>query len=257
MKRAALALSLILTMLFSVVVTTGNVKVTSAASENWVEVVRYSGEGHIGLYPREKFAVSHSEWRAKWHIVKEDIGNNLFILQLSLSRYESVGTVTREFSDPTSGTIVVHNQNRTFFIQVDLVSVKSWEVIIEENVNSPLLDITDPIVTIISPENKTYYTDNVALTYAVNEPNSDMWYQIGDSSWSSINQNRTLAELAAGSYSVKIQAKDEAGNIGFSKTVYFSVEKSSTALILAALITVAVVGVGLLFLLREVKKNRG
>ena len=140
MKRSAIALLLILLMLVSALAAIGNVMVTSAASENWVEVARYSGE-FTSLH-QPKFTVSHFEWRARWRIVKHDIGGNLFRLELSLFRArELVGSVTREHSDPTSGIIVVHNQNRTFSIYVDAAPCKEWEVVIDENVNSPLLDI--------------------------------------------------------------------------------------------------------------------
>lgn len=99
MKRPAISVLLILLMLVSALATIGNVKFTSAASENWVEVARYSGE-FTSLH-QPKFTVSHFEWRARWRIVTHDIGINFFRLELSLRRYELVGSVTREHSNST------------------------------------------------------------------------------------------------------------------------------------------------------------
>jgi N-acetylneuraminic acid mutarotase len=111
-------------------------------------------------------------------------------------------------------------------------------------------DITAPEITIASPESKTYYSTNVTLAFAVNEPTSEMSYCL-DGANVTVAGNTTLAGLSYGAHNLTVYAVDVAGNTGVSETIGFSVAEEpepSPVIPVAAgsVATIVVVGVGLL-----------
>jgi len=99
-------------------------------------------------------------------------------------------------------------------------------VIYERNQdNYPLLPPWfPPTVSIISPENKTYNVNHVDLTFKVSETPYWMGYSLDGQANVTIPGNTTLMDLLDGSHSVVVYAKDTAGNMGASGTVYFTVD---------------------------------
>ena len=279
MKRTALALSLMLTMLVSAVATTGNVKVTSAASPVWVEVARGSGGIANGGTPEngtDLFSVSHLEWRVRWSVVPVDSGLPIgdgsdfrFVVRPEYTIHDQVGEVSGKiFSETKTGTLVIQNsQNRTFYIEADVGGYTSYELIVEENINSPLLDIIPPAISIFSPENKTYNLENITVAFTVDKPTSYVWYKLDGQEKISIvrnttlsglseeTRNLTLSGLSEGTHNLTVYARDEAGNKA-SETVYFSVEEPfTTTLIVVAIIVLALLDLGLV--VYYFKKRKG
>lgn len=86
-------------------------------------------------------------------------------------------------------------------------------------------DDTPPVITIVSPENKWYNVSALALKAEANEPISNWWYTLDNSSFLPINtenetsalENLTLSEEA---HKVKVYGKDRFGNVGNSSTVF-------------------------------------
>jgi hypothetical protein len=118
-------------------------------------------------------------------------------------------------------------------------------------------DITAPEIAVVSPENKTYYSINVTLAFAVNEPTSGMSYCL-DGANVTVAGNTTLAGLSYGAHNLTVYAVDVAGNVGASETVSFSVaeepELFPTALVATASGTaLAIVGVALLVYFKKRK----
>jgi len=117
-----------------------------------------------------------------------------------------------------------------------------------------IIDTTPPKVSILSLENKTYST-SIPLNFMTNERISQSTYSLDGQENVTIAGNTTLTELAIGDHNLTVYAKDEAGNIGFSETIYFSVKESfPTTLVVASVVSVVVIGVGLLVYFK--KRNR-
>jgi SagB-type dehydrogenase family enzyme len=91
-------------------------------------------------------------------------------------------------------------------------------------VGFPFTNKTTPAISMISPENKTYNTNDVALTFNVDEPYSWMGYSLDDRANVTISGNTTLSGVPDGFHHVSVYANDTAGNIGASSTVYFAVD---------------------------------
>jgi hypothetical protein len=123
----------------------------------------------------------------------------------------------------------------------------------------PSHDGTPPEITVLSPENMTYYTTNFPLTFTINEPVSWIEYNLDCTKVREIESNSTLSGLSLGSHNVTVYATDIAGNIGSSETVYFTVVEMSepfpTMLIAGISVGITVVaGVGLLVYFKRHKK---
>ncbi len=118
------------------------------------------------------------------------------------------------------------------------------------------------VISIVSPENKTYFVKNVSLTFIVNKPASWIGYSLDDQANVTVNGNRTIIGLSLGEHNLTVYAKDAAGNTGASETIYFTIaqkEPFPTTLIAATTVIVAIAVVGAAFLVyfRKVKKTTG
>jgi hypothetical protein len=274
MNRNALALSLVLTMLFSAVVATGNAEVASAASPVWVEVAR--GSSGIGLNGPAKngtdlFSVSHNEWRILWSVVPVESGlpdgngsDFRFIVRPEIGPYDNIADVSgKVFSEPETGVIAIfahsgfkYSLNRTFCIETHVSGYTSYELIVEENVNSPLLDIVPPVITVFSPQNKTYdVKKNVSLLFTVDKPPSSLWYKLDNQDKVDILSNISIRGISEGPHNLTVYARDDVGNIS-SEIIYFSLEEPFTTTLFA----IAIVVTAILFvsvLAYYLKKRRG
>jgi predicted small secreted protein len=120
-----------------------------------------------------------------------------------------------------------------------------------------------PVVSVISPENKTYVSSNVSLAFTVNKPALWMGYSLNGQDNVTITGNTTLAGLANGLHNVTVYAKDEFENTGASETITFTIAKETesfpirlvgaVAIVVAAVVLVATVGVGLSAYLKKRK----
>ena len=262
MNRTVVALSLALALLFAAVVATGNAGVASAASPVWVEVAR--GSGGIGLNgPAENgtdlFSVSHIEWRILWSVVPVEsglpVGNGSdfrFIVRPEIGRSGNIADVSgKVFSEPETGVIVIfaHNGfkysfNRTFCVETHVSGYTSYELTVEENVNSPFLDIVPPVITVFSPQNTTYdVKKNVSLLFTVDKPPSGLWYMLDNDDEVGILSNISISGISAGAHNLTVYARDDVGNIS-SEVIYFSLEEPFTT----TLFEIAIVIIVILFL---------
>jgi hypothetical protein len=117
-----------------------------------------------------------------------------------------------------------------------------------------------PVISILSPENKTYNQKDLLLNFTTNEKTSWIGYCLDRPANVAITGNTTLTELAEGSHSIVVYANDTAGNMGASETVFFTViqekppEPFSTMLVTTASVaSIAVVGLRLLVYSRKHK----
>ncbi len=108
-------------------------------------------------------------------------------------------------------------------------------------------DNTVPEVSVVSPENRTYYTTDIQLNLKVNEP--DLWirYNLDNVNITEISANTTITGLSSGLHNVTVYVTDAAGNTALSQTIHFEVQEPfPTALVLASVATAIIVGLGLL-----------
>ena len=115
---------------------------------------------------------------------------------------------------------------------------------------------TPPKISILSSENATYETDDIAFNFTINQPVSQITYSLDGEENVTVAENAeniTLNGLSGGLHNVTIYAWDIAGNAGASETISFTVaeepepEPFPTALVATASGTsAAVAGVGLL-----------
>jgi len=117
------------------------------------------------------------------------------------------------------------------------------------------IDTTSPIITILSPGNRTYDTTDIPLNFTATETTSWIGYSLDRQANVTITGNTTLTELSEGQHSLLIHAKDVAGNTGTSETIYFSIKTEPfPTLTVVAIVIVAVVGAALLVYFRKIKK---
>jgi N-acetylneuraminic acid mutarotase len=117
-------------------------------------------------------------------------------------------------------------------------------------------DSTAPKITVLSPENRTYYTTSISLNFTVDEPSSWMRYKLDAKNVSEITENITLTDLSCGKHNITFYATDVAGNTGTSKTIYFTIKEPTpfpTTLVAAAAVTVAAIGVCVLVYFKKRK----
>jgi hypothetical protein len=119
-------------------------------------------------------------------------------------------------------------------------------------------DITVPAVSVVSPENKTYDSSNVSLAFGIDEPIVWVGYSLDGRENVTVTGNTTLTELSNGLHSVVVYANDTFGNMGRSEAATFTVDASEpfpTTLVVASIVSVAVIGIGLLVYFK--KRKRG
>jgi hypothetical protein len=123
----------------------------------------------------------------------------------------------------------------------------------------PSFDGVAPEISVVSPENKTYFTEDVGLNFRADEPVFSVHYALDGGVPVEISGNMTLSGLAVGAHNVSVFGFDASGNMGTSETVCFAVaelEPFPVVLVAAAFAaSVAVAVAGLLFYLR--RRNHG
>jgi hypothetical protein len=95
-----------------------------------------------------------------------------------------------------------------------------------------------PIITIHSPENKTYSQNTFPLNFTTDEPTSWIGYCLDGHDNVTVTGNTTLTDLSSQKHSLTVYAQDLAGNIG-SETVNFTI--FPTALVIASIVVVTVI----------------
>lgn len=116
------------------------------------------------------------------------------------------------------------------------------------------IDTIGPDITIITPQNQSYDSTDIQLSFITNENVTRLAYRLDGFEEAPILGNVTLLALSEGSHRLTVYAADELGNVA-EKTVYFSVALFPIlAVVATATIVTIVVAGGFLFLKR--KKTR-
>jgi hypothetical protein len=118
------------------------------------------------------------------------------------------------------------------------------------------IDTTIPKILSLSLENKTYDTSNVPFTLATNEPISQVSYSLDEQANVTVTGNATLTDLSNGIHNITVYAWDNAGNVGSSETVTFTVaepEPFPIILVIASIAPIATVSASILVYLKRRK----
>jgi N-acetylneuraminic acid mutarotase len=101
------------------------------------------------------------------------------------------------------------------------------------------VDTLPPEIQIILPQNKTYDTLDIQLSFTVSEAVADLAYSLDGQTHIKINGNATLPALSNGPHTLTLYATDLQGNSAW-KTVAFTISPFPTVMIVAvgALITI-------------------
>ncbi len=113
------------------------------------------------------------------------------------------------------------------------------------------VDTLPPKIEVMIPQNKTYDTTNVQLTFTINEAVTYLAYSLDGQENVKINGNVTLPALSNGSHRLTIYTTDEVGNSA-QTTIYFNVSPFPiiTVAAVAAIVTI-VLASGFLFYKRR------
>jgi hypothetical protein len=113
------------------------------------------------------------------------------------------------------------------------------------------IDTLPPKIVIMLPQNQSYGSSDIQLTFTVNEPVSYLAYSLDGQGNVTINGNLTLPTLADGSHRLTLYATDDVGNSG-ERTVFFNIAPFPVVEVVAVL-TLAIIAVagGYLFLKRR------
>jgi hypothetical protein len=95
------------------------------------------------------------------------------------------------------------------------------------NVIDFTVDTSPPNISLLSPQNQIYNTTNIPLTITVDETVAWIGYSVDGQTNVSILGSITLIGLADGTHSIVVYARDLAGNIAPSATVYFTTDTIS------------------------------
>ncbi|UCE96258.1 MAG: DUF362 domain-containing protein [Candidatus Bathyarchaeota archaeon] len=86
-------------------------------------------------------------------------------------------------------------------------------------------DIMPPIISILSPENRTYAVNtSIPLTFEFDENTSWIGYSLNGQPTTTITGNTTLPQMSDGRHWVVVYANDTSGNMGHSDPVHFTVD---------------------------------
>jgi hypothetical protein len=124
---------------------------------------------------------------------------------------------------------------------------------------SESVDNIKPNIILVSPQNKTYFTTEIALNFTVDESLSWARYSLDAQEVVKIEGNITLVDLSYGHHNLTVFGTDTSGNTGSSETIRFTImeepEPFPTIIVAAAVVLVAVIGLGLLVYFK--KRNKG
>jgi hypothetical protein len=117
------------------------------------------------------------------------------------------------------------------------------------------IDTTPPRISVLSPENRTYYSTYLPLSFSVDELTSQVGYSLDGNETLSDMGNTTLTGLPYGSHNITLHANDTSGNTGTSEIIYFSVAEPfpTTLVATASGVSVAIAVVGLLVYFKKRK----
>ena len=151
-------------------------------------------------------------------------------------------------SGDTLFTMLSEGQHRLFVYVND-----TFGNVVSSNAIYFYVDTLSPDISILSPENRTYNGNDLQSTIILDEPVSWLAYSLDQEDNVTISTNVTLAALQEGSHNITFYATDLVGNIGASRTIYFSIATFPIIWIAGVLVTLTIVIAATYLLLKRKK----
>jgi hypothetical protein len=128
-------------------------------------------------------------------------------------------------------------------------------------VSAATIDTTPPTVIINSPTNTTYDTNQISLSFTVNEEPTLKFYSLDGKTNTTIVDSIVLSDLSNGEHRLIMYAEDLAENIGVSKFIVFTItsENDNSSQLWVAIIIGMIASAGFIFsayIARDLIKNR-
>jgi len=112
---------------------------------------------------------------------------------------------------------------------------------------SPESNLQPLLITVSSPQNKTYENNDISLMFSVNDPVSWIGYSLDGQDEVTITGNGTLSGLSIGVHNLIIFAEDLTEQIRISETIQFTlVARFPTELVIASISVATVISIGFL-----------
>jgi parallel beta-helix repeat protein len=138
--------------------------------------------------------------------------------------------------------------------EVDSENIDRYPLIKPSNISVYLQKTTPPKIALLSPINQMFNESSVPLIFTVDKQVNWMGYSLDCQDNITVMGNVTLLELTNGVHNITVYAEDTFGNEGASETIIFNINVAfPTTLVVASVITVAVVGIGLLVYFKKRK----
>jgi hypothetical protein len=202
------------------------------------------------------------------------VDENLNVTLTNLTRTDNEGFAPGRWGSVFRVTSILDNLaegNHTLKVYSQDAAGKEMSSSVEFTINT---QYRYPEVLILSPQNKTYTTTEVPLTWACDEQKIvadytlDLWSQAPLYAYftlsgnASLPGNTTLTGLSNGTHTLTVNVITERGSA--SQTVHFTIsletqlqpEPFPTTLIIASIASVAVIGVGLLVYFKKRKSGQ-
>ncbi len=95
-----------------------------------------------------------------------------------------------------------------------------------ENISTSItfrIEAALPTISNVSIENKTFFSNQIPLSFEVNETTSWTGFSLDNQANVTTNGNVTLTDLTEGNHSIIVYANDTIGNMGKSDTIIFAI----------------------------------
>lgn len=269
MKRKALPLSLILGLLFSVV----GVHFASLAEANpydffwkYVDPIPGTITAEVAILNLENHTVcSGGDLNITVHVTGPKTPYPTVFGRMWIRYFLDGNQVDGQYfihplSEVGNGT-VLHGPvtgNHTLVVEAECCiepgNMTVFSVWSSSTVLFSVVDVAAPVISNLSVENRTYSKNDLSLNFTVDESTFWKGYSIDGSANVTIITGNSFSNLPSGSHTLTVYANDTSGNMGASETIYFTIEEPfPTTLVIASVITVVIVGSGLLVYFKKCK----
>ena len=257
MKKNAIVLSTILALLASTITGIHAVEVAQAQFFGqpivWTDSPSSTVVYTNASIPLDVFAIVHIDSPDIVHFLYSvDENSNVTLANLNKTK---VGIHPHEEGHEFYASSVLENLtegNHTLKVYSQDTSGEkmsySVEFMVDTNFKNPLL--------VLSPQNKTYTTSEIPLTFVCSEEIRRSDYQLDGIGEGPISGNLTLVDLSLGEHKIKVVVWTVRGV--FSQTLYFSVlqpEPFPTTIAVVLLVIMAVIGLGILAYFKKQKER--
>lgn len=100
-----------------------------------------------------------------------------------------------------------------------------------------------PKISIASPQNLTYSSNDISLSFSLNKGVNWTGYSLDGKENVTVNGNVSISKLSVGAHNITVYSQDTFGNIGGSQTISFAIAATFPTLLIATVVGVTVLGI--------------